>query len=261
MTVDPLARRSQPVVIGHRGSPRRETENTIASFDAAIAAGAEMVEFDVRCSSDGVLFVYHGMTLRSGSSLRRVPIRTQTFAEICASLARSPRIRRRGRIQGAVVPPRLEDVVAHLAGRVGMNVEIKASGYEAAILEVLNRHVTAADYVITSFREPIVAAVKRLSPQTRVGLIFGSRGRGQTFGLTPFRCAERSGADFIVVQHLRAGSSLLARAHRRGLPVFLYTVDRERRMGHFLHDPRVAGVITDTPDVAVRLRSQPPKTL
>jgi glycerophosphoryl diester phosphodiesterase len=46
-------------VVAHRGSSATAPENTIEAFDAAIAAGADAVEFDVRLSADGVAFVMH----------------------------------------------------------------------------------------------------------------------------------------------------------------------------------------------------------
>jgi glycerophosphoryl diester phosphodiesterase len=43
----------------HRGASARQPENTIAAFTAAMAAGADGVEFDVQLSSDGVPVVIH----------------------------------------------------------------------------------------------------------------------------------------------------------------------------------------------------------
>ncbi|MGP3968603.1 glycerophosphodiester phosphodiesterase [Streptomyces sp. 6N223] len=51
-------------VVGHRGDPYQARENTLASFRAAIAAGADAVELDVRTTRDGVPVVLHDPTLR-----------------------------------------------------------------------------------------------------------------------------------------------------------------------------------------------------
>jgi glycerophosphoryl diester phosphodiesterase len=37
----------RPLAIGHRGAPRLAPENTLASLQAAVAAGVDVVEFDV----------------------------------------------------------------------------------------------------------------------------------------------------------------------------------------------------------------------
>lgn len=54
---------SGPLIIGHRGASAVAPENTIAAFEAAIAAGADGIEFDVRLASDGVPVVIHDETL------------------------------------------------------------------------------------------------------------------------------------------------------------------------------------------------------
>ena len=54
MTVDAIA---------HRGEPVGERENTLPAFAAAVALGADMVELDLRLTSDGVVVVLHDQTL------------------------------------------------------------------------------------------------------------------------------------------------------------------------------------------------------
>lgn len=51
------------VSIAHRGEPVGHRENTIESFLAACALGADMVELDCRATRDGVVIVLHDPTL------------------------------------------------------------------------------------------------------------------------------------------------------------------------------------------------------
>ena len=51
---------TRPAIVGHRGARALAPENTIAGIDAAIAAGADAVELDVRRDSDGRLVLAHG---------------------------------------------------------------------------------------------------------------------------------------------------------------------------------------------------------
>ncbi|MCW2748327.1 MAG: glycerophosphodiester phosphodiesterase [Nocardioidaceae bacterium] len=48
-----------PIVIAHRGVPGERLEHTRASYEAGIAQGADYIEPDLVCSSDGVLIVRH----------------------------------------------------------------------------------------------------------------------------------------------------------------------------------------------------------
>lgn len=46
-------------VVAHRGYSAVYPENTLTSFQAAIDAGAQNVEFDIRKTADGVMVIYH----------------------------------------------------------------------------------------------------------------------------------------------------------------------------------------------------------
>jgi glycerophosphoryl diester phosphodiesterase len=49
--------------IAHRGEPVGHRENTLPAFEAAVAAGADMVEIDLRRTRDGAIVVLHDQTL------------------------------------------------------------------------------------------------------------------------------------------------------------------------------------------------------
>jgi glycerophosphoryl diester phosphodiesterase len=61
----------EPLIIGHRGASAVAPENTIAAFEAAIAAGADGIEFDVHLSRDGEPVIIHDETLQRTHGLRR----------------------------------------------------------------------------------------------------------------------------------------------------------------------------------------------
>lgn len=52
------------LVLGHRGAPLKEIENTIPSFKRAISDGADGVELDVRLTKDNHLIVSHDNSLK-----------------------------------------------------------------------------------------------------------------------------------------------------------------------------------------------------
>src|SRR5579863_7882844 len=51
------------IAIAHRGEPIGHRENTLPAFAAAVAAGADMVEIDLRRTRDGEIVVLHDQTL------------------------------------------------------------------------------------------------------------------------------------------------------------------------------------------------------
>ena len=48
--------------IAHRGDSSSAPENTIAAFEAAVAAGSDLIEIDVRLAADGVPVIMHDAT-------------------------------------------------------------------------------------------------------------------------------------------------------------------------------------------------------
>lgn len=100
-------------IVAHRGYSARWPENSLASFDAAIVAGADYVETDVRMSGDGVLVCSHDPDLQ-----RIAGVEARIAATAIAALERIA-LPHGGRIL------RLDAVLAHLRGRAPVMLDVK----------------------------------------------------------------------------------------------------------------------------------------
>jgi glycerophosphoryl diester phosphodiesterase len=85
------------LAVAHRGDPIGERENTLAAFSAAVAAGADMIELDVRCTADGEAVVVHDPTLeRIWGDVSRVAdltaddVRARGIPDLAQALAAIP---------------------------------------------------------------------------------------------------------------------------------------------------------------------------
>jgi glycerophosphoryl diester phosphodiesterase len=132
------------LVAAHRGASMLAPENTLEAYEKAIEVGADMIEFDVRATRDGVLVAFHD------------ELREWTYRELCDRLP--------------FAPPRLEQVVEVCTGRIALDVELKEAGHEAEALGVVSR----AEIVVTSFLPDVVAEVRRLRPDIRAGLLLAA---------------------------------------------------------------------------------------
>src|SRR2546430_17148868 len=56
-----ISRQSSPAVVAHRGASATYPENTLEAFEGAVAAGADVVELDVRLTADGVPVILHDL--------------------------------------------------------------------------------------------------------------------------------------------------------------------------------------------------------
>lgn len=113
-------------IVAHRGLHKSLPENSLAALEAAIGAGADAVEFDVRVTRDGVAVVTHW--LECELSLEGVD--GYLFEHDRAEL-------RAARLKGSppdapLHMPTLVEVLDALAGRVGLEIEIKGPGAEVA---------------------------------------------------------------------------------------------------------------------------------
>lgn len=231
----------QPLMIAHRGASAYAKENTLVSFDQAIALGADMVEFDVRRTRDRVLIVHHD------AELNQKPIRQLTYAQVQAI---DPDI------------PTVEAAIALCKGRVRLDVELKEAGYERQILELLLRFFSADDFVVTSFHPFAINTVKRLYPNVKTGFLFGygTVDFCRSFWLNARSVRHRIReikADFIAPHWELLNHELLSQVVTGTMPIWVWTVNDVSVMAELLSDSRIEGIITDKPDLGVQLRDRP----
>jgi glycerophosphoryl diester phosphodiesterase len=73
----------RPIVIGHRGSAGDRPENTLLSFETALAEGAQILESDIHLSRDGVPILLHDPGLERTTN-GKGDASQSTWHELCA---------------------------------------------------------------------------------------------------------------------------------------------------------------------------------
>jgi glycerophosphoryl diester phosphodiesterase len=228
---DPASVPDRTLVVAHRGAWTASVpQNSLEAFEAAIALGCDLIELDVRRAGDGRLVVVHEP--RVGG---RPVARTETEA-----------LRRRLKDGQA---PVLEEVLEMMAGRIGLDIELKVPGLTAQAMGIIARRLSPPDYVITSFRPDALIEVRHLVPEAQTGLLVASRGRRHELE----RRVRVTAVDFLAMHSGLARRGLLEWAAERGLPGWLWTVNDRRAMRRLADDPRVAAIITDRPERALAL--------
>ena len=114
---------TRPLVIGHRGFPARYPDNTLAGVRAAIAAGADGVEVDVRPCADGTWVCHHDRA-RAGRAIAawpRAELEREAVPTLAAVVAALPAARwlfvEVKPLPAAALGERLEELAALLAAR------------------------------------------------------------------------------------------------------------------------------------------------
>lgn len=216
----------RPLILGHRGSPLAAAENTLASFQRALAEGADGVELDVRRTGDGVLVVFHDDALRSGEALADF-----SFAEL-RDLAHG---------QGLAFHA-LDEVLRELGGQGFLNIELKELETATAAVDAALAILPPASYVFSSFLPMVVRECRMRAPDVPAIYITDScRDPERLFHLLSDMDASGLG-----LWHEAITPALAQFFHSREVPLFVWTVN-DAAEAQRLAELHVVGIITDTP--------------
>jgi len=228
-----------PIAFAHRGGAGDWPENTMPAFEAAVALGYRYLETDVHVTADGVLCAFHD------DRLDRVTDRTGVIAELPWSEVR------RAKVGGRETIPLLEDLLGTWPD-ARINIDPKHDSAVDALAAVLARTSAVERVCIGAFSDRRLARLRALlGPRlcTSLGPAAITKLRAasltSTSGAFPGACVQvppsYRGAPIVDERFLRA-------AHRRGMPVHVWTVDEPDEMQRLL-DLGVDGIMTDRPAV------------
>lgn len=242
-------------VIGHRGAAALAPENTLEGIEAAITAGADGFECDVRMTKDGALVLMHDAEVdRTTEGTGRV--RDMTLDALrgldAGDRFGAPRFPRRGR--GLRIPT-VEEALGLADGRCLAILELKGHPFEPdhdpaeplvdALLALLEPR-DAAGIIVSSSKLLALERVRRARPDLSTAVLTGP---GLDAG-SVLRAALDGGHAAWHAPDARADGAAIDHAHAAGLEVVVWTVNDATRMRE-LAAVGADGVITDDPTVAV----------
>jgi len=224
--------------VGHKGAAHIAPGNTTASFDAALAADVDMIEFDV-LPQDNL------------DPERSRLILAHDYAHVAPDALT------------------LEQGLAHLASSqfadVELDVDLKLPGYEARVVEALRRHDLVERAIVSTLYMRSLVALRELEPRLRLGWSVPRVRRDYTssaltavpaWGLL-LRMRRRLPA--VATAHVRAGRCDALMSHWRlvtprlvrmlreaGGDLYVWTVADAARIAR-LEALGVTGVITNDP--------------
>jgi glycerophosphoryl diester phosphodiesterase len=228
--------------VGHKGAGLIAPGNTFASFDAALAAGVDMIEFDV-------LREEHGDGL----------ILAHDWADAA----------------GRESPHTLQEALAYLSSEpftgIELNVDLKLPGYERRVLDALRDRGLLGRALISTQHEESLRVLRACEPGARLGWSvpklrrdpFRSRATRlpafvalQVFRVVlPARAARaiRAGlCDALMVHWRLVTPRLVRRVLGAGGEVYVWTVDDVHRL-RALEALGVTGAITNDPRLFAEL--------
>lgn len=206
---------ARPFLVGHRGAPRERPENTLPSVLRALELGADGIEVDVHGTRDGVVIVHHDPVPRAtapSGALAGRRIDALTFDDLQGFS-----------IRGIALIPTLAEVLAVIKGRTEVFVELKASGIEEAVVEVIRRSPAPERCAVHSFDHEAVRRVRTLAPEVRGGVLVDRLPEPPAAVVDAMRAAD---ALDVWPQWEFIDAELVERVHDAGGRVIAWTVNR-----------------------------------
>ena len=222
--------------VGHKGADHIAPGNTFASFQAALDAGVDMIEFDVLSEhpdGSGELLLAHDFD------------------------------------DAARTPHTLEEGLAHFAGAaydgVELDLDLKIAGYEERVAMALQRHGLADRALVSTMEDSSLALLRARHPEIALGWsvprLRRDPLRNPVTALPAVAILQyvrralpgvaanriRRGEIEALMAHWRLVTPRLAQAIRRaGGHLYAWTVDEPRRIAE-LERMGVGGVISNDP--------------
>jgi glycerophosphoryl diester phosphodiesterase len=210
---------SRPLLLGHRGARATRTipENTIESFDLALAHGCDGFEFDVRKTADGRAVICHDPEVDSREISKAGP----------------------GSLENL---PTLKQVLARYADKAFLDIEMKVPGLEHSLISALRAHKPRQGFVASSFLPEVLDTLAAIDQSLPLGLL--------TETASQLARWKHSKAGWILPHYPQIDADLCKSVHVAGKKIFAWTVN-DREVMHRLAGWGIDGLISDDTELLV----------
>jgi glycerophosphoryl diester phosphodiesterase len=209
----------RPLLLGHRGARAEKSipENTLPSFDLALAQGCDGFEFDVRLTADGQAVICHDATTR-GLEI------AQTSAQELAL-------------------PSLHEVLTRYQSTAFLDIELKVPGLETITADLLRHLPPARGLVVSSFLPEVLQIIHGVDATIPLGLICETQAQFSRWPQLP--------VEYVIPHYKPVGKDLIAELKAAGKKILVWTVNASTDMKRF-SKWGVDGIISDHPGRLVR---------
>jgi len=215
--------------VGHRGARAYEPENTLRSFAKAIELGVDAVEFDVRRTKDNEIVVIHDASVDRTTNGKGL-VDELTLKQIKQLVT--------GKGERILT---LEEALDFLDKKVKVLVELKETGFENTVLQLVKLKGLEDDVIIVSFLEEALGKVRELNRTVMTGLIY-SRHKN------PVKAALELEANYLLPLYRFVHTADVQKAHKNSLKVIVWTINTREEVLEYVKKG-VDGIASDKPDV------------
>lgn len=213
-------RTERPLLLGHRGARAQRSipENTLASFDRALADGCDGFEFDVRLMADGVAVVCHDP---QSAGVEIAQVRAERLPAL----------------------PRLEDVLARYHGHAFLDIELKVAGLEPIVAAMVRKFRPQRGFVISSFLPEVIEQMHAQDGAIALGLICETRAELARWKKLP--------VEYVIPHSKLVSPETISMLREAGKNILVWTVNDAKEIRRFAQ-AGVEGIISDDTNLLVR---------
>lgn len=221
------------LIIGHRGAAGNAPENTLEALRHGQTVGADMLEFDVQLTRDGIPIVIHDSTLLRTHRKSRL-IRFSTHESIRKATEKGHQI------------ATLEEVLDEFFGKVFLNLELKNRGTAKVVMKLMKQKYIKHEsdwhnILFSSFKVGELSYVRSVCPQAELSMLHH---RNPFIFIAYHRRLRFSAVSF---HRLYVNDLALEIAKRAKLFTYVYTVNRPHT-ADIMQDKGVDAIVTDFPE-------------
>jgi len=234
--------KSEILKVAHRGASGEAPENTIASFQRAIAQGADVIETDAQLSKDKEIILLHDETVERTTD-GRGKVSQLTLKEIKSLDAGSWF----GKEFSGEKIPTLTEALEVIRGRTKLNIEFKGKNLLLVpkVINLLKEEGFIKEAILSSFNYSFLEEAKRFDPRITTGLLFATPAqRGKSF---PYW----KGTDLILPRYNMVTKNLVEKIHSKDLKVIAWTVDEPEKIKRLI-DLGVDGIASNYPGLLTK---------
>ena len=229
-------------IVAHRAGGTMAPENSLEGLELAIARGCYGSETDAQRTADGFYIINHDNDFKRLTGVGRKP-GDMTLEEVRRLVITD----RTTGTQCAV--PTVEEMLDVVRGREKLFLELKGASADRKmaddLVKLIREKDCTEDAVLISLNYSVIDYAEKNYPEFETGvLMFGGIGD-----------ISRLNCDILILEEEMATASRISQIHEKGKQVYVWTVNTQKSLYHFLDSP-CDGVITDEVGLANHVQEE-----
>ena len=207
------------LIIGHRGAPTLNPENTIPSFQAALKNNVDGLELDVQLTKDKQLIIYHDFYIFNSQNEKKL-IANYDLHQI-----------------RAICPdyhiPTLDEVLHICSKDIILNIEIKSTNLINhyiinKIVNLLIEYKLDQTTIISSFNPFVLMQLQKINTNIKIGLLWTKDSNAPWF-VTHYSYTKVKPYSFHASINY-VDQSIANWAQHKNMKLFLYTINTKKQL-------------------------------